>query len=167
MGQRRPKSPLRDVANTTVGQLTKVILRRIEADIGVALLLAHWVDCPRLHVAEVAVLFIHEAWPGGGRGFAESVGIVIREVIHHQNIAPLLLETKFGRSDRTSCSRVLAGSCWLRIFQRHAMVVRFLFFVDNACGIMALNYTKRLVRLCKKRIETNSGDTREADAAAL
>lgn len=100
---------------TQSGKLTELILLRIEARICAVLLLAHGVDCLGLHVAEVAVLGVHEAWPGGPGGFAEGVGVVRRDVIDDQFVAILLLEGKLG---------FRSGALWLAAFAERRCCLR-------------------------------------------
>ena len=130
--------------NPGTGKLTKFVLVQVEADNGVILLLTHRVNCLRLHVAEVAVLWIHEAWPGRIRGLAEGFSDMRIDVVKHQHVTVLLLETGAGRrGDRAAWSSVFWVTLWLRTFHRYAVRVDFLFFVNDACGVVALDYMKR------------------------
>lgn len=48
----------------TLGGLTEIVLIYIEANIFAVLLLAHGMDLLGSHIAEIAVLRVHEARPG-------------------------------------------------------------------------------------------------------
>lgn len=133
--------------NTQLGGLTEIVLIYIEANKFSVLFLAHGMDLLGSHVAEVAVLRVHEARPGRRVRFAEGAGVVRRKVVDHHLVAPLLLESKFGLRGRALWLSAFARRCWLRALQYAGLVSGLfpcLFFVvDDGTWVIILVWTFR------------------------